>query len=653
VELEALEGLSVDVLSCNVFLQEKVINLELHSIGFVVSMLAIFAKADYAKDLYNVVRGEDLPNIGSYGSMQLMYYPMSYRKALLVLQPFYKLLPVVFLDEFIVSGDRSYAFFRNIFRVLGVVCVTMGTDSAASNLLQKFMFGDPASSLSGKSQTWVYVWHKLPPPKLDAFLVGGLNEKLELLRALPSFASLVSWIKTVPCVNSRIFGLFLEAINHEMSKSNFDLYATSLSTFLHNVIAYASERLRFTKKFSSIESCIGQVAMNFKTWREFRVGPDVQNLRRVFLINCHYANLYASNELHYFSLELLSETLYLVDDPWRPSAVFPEFTGNELFYLMLMNVPQDKYFSDHRVLTAADAFRIYFPEIVTISPNQLNTLNLHHHDGFSHEHFCHFVFMISSRFSDLENPYMGLSVSQFILNLVKNFDTSNNLIQNYTLDPGNTSDLREHLVPYLVPMAAEFSEHFSQLASLNVRPLQYTYDQQQIDAEVERLSGSKQPFHLGEFKAHDKNLPFSSVLLIASKAFSKNLAKNKDPEVPEFLYIVARSLTSIDVTSSSCSNIRTILNQRNLIFHQVGLVDNLVKIESRVVQEKHYPSRPTLHIVLFSLTDLYGKRYQTNYNSMSVPATSKTPTAEDTSRPKQKNPAPISAGVRRSKRACK
>lgn len=120
-----------DLISCRIFYTYEVFDLKLPSIGFIVSLLSFVAESGYAKKLYNIQDGQPMPSIDSIN--KFLYYPMSFREALLVLKEFQNQIPMVFLDEFIVIDERVYAFIQNIFRALGVVCITMGTDSAASN----------------------------------------------------------------------------------------------------------------------------------------------------------------------------------------------------------------------------------------------------------------------------------------------------------------------------------------------------------------------------------------------------------------------------------------------------------------------------------------------------------------------------------------
>lgn len=280
---------------------------------------------------------------------------------------------------------------------------------------------------------------------------------------------------------------------------------------------------------------------------------------------------------------------------WRPTCIFPELTGNELFYLTILKFPFGRYFSV-RPMTAADAFMIYFNKIIVKASLKLNEEEARCYDGFAREHFCHFIFMDSSRFSDLKNPYMGQSVSKFILNLVKNFDTatSDRRVDHYLLDRSFCPDFGSHRIPYLTPMAAESSEIFRKLQGLSgdlgceedqkkrtlyIRSLLYTQENGQLNCKVERRAGSKEPYILLEVKSISEKMSSANVLAMMSNAFNTTLKENEDKDVPEYLFIFALAMEEIEERAE----IHDILEERNVVFYQVFLIDGKVRIIPRPV----------------------------------------------------------------------
>lgn len=91
--------------------------------------------------------------------------------------PMRKGMPSVILDEFgLTNQNRTRLLYaRNLIRALSIVCITMGTDSKASNLIDPSALGTEQSSVnSTPNQPWVYVVHRLPRTKVSA--VPGFEE---------------------------------------------------------------------------------------------------------------------------------------------------------------------------------------------------------------------------------------------------------------------------------------------------------------------------------------------------------------------------------------------------------------------------------------------------------------------------------------------
>ena len=99
------------------------------------------------------------------------------------------------------------------------------------------------------------------------------------------------------------------------------------------VLAKAYGLQRTTRSFDSLEALTGQVAMNFKTWRDFKVADiEVINARDSFLIQKHYAGVYCPSDQPY--IELVRPKRHLkfqyaeTTDVWQPTCLFSEYSGS-------------------------------------------------------------------------------------------------------------------------------------------------------------------------------------------------------------------------------------------------------------------------------------------------------------------------------------
>lgn len=223
-----------------------------------------------------------MPNIDSI--KELLYFPMSVEEALLELKRFEASIPIVFLDEFFVSDCVFYnAFLMNVFRSLGVVCVTMGTEFVESNSFHSIQLDSDSSVSTRHENDWSYLRHRLPPP--TSVFSDYVKNTLNTLKEHKHFADLVSWIETVPCSNPRMFNHFFGTVGRTVSEHKHRLDKCSVSSFLHQVVDESSQYFRKDMCFENEEIPVGQVAINFKTWRDPEVSDlKIQNARASFLI---------------------------------------------------------------------------------------------------------------------------------------------------------------------------------------------------------------------------------------------------------------------------------------------------------------------------------------------------------------------------------
>lgn len=620
---------SFKMYSCEIFLEPEIFDLKLVSIGFTVALLALVAKTEYAKNLYKTKNVKDLPKLEKLE--EFLYFPMSYKDALIELQKFQNTTPFVFLDDFLVSDTIDYEFARNLFRALGVVCVTVGTKPMATQLLPR--------TKSMVKNDWTYLWYKLPSPKYEAFLISkDLREELKLLEESPKFSDFFKWIRKVPCPNPRMYERFIGALCRVITREKLDLKSAKACDLFLELIHTGNYMCS-----SRDEGCTGQVAVNFKSWRN--PNETFSHLRQPFLVDRHYANVNVQSDTSYVLLELQNNQLLLNGKSWSPTSIYPEIANNELFYLFLINYKIEHHFAVNEKKTAVDAFRTYL-KLLSAENQNLDDL-----EGFSKKNICHLAVMISSRlhFSN------GIRVSTLIQMLVANFDTStNDMWYCYRLDYAPRSLFWRTLFPYLAPMDAKLSEEFMNLPGLYIRSL--SSDR----SVVTRKADSKEPIFVFEMDSVFDHLSFAtdveggkSVLSIVKRAWENHFEGVDDKEISEFLFIFAKSITPIDNISSECAEIADVLSCRHVLFHQIRLFGrySLDILPRPVFQRWRKRNKKTLNVILFSFAHIYAEDYDLLSESLYTAVERPEAGFWKVERfPKIRN-APISPVVRKRKRA--
>lgn len=136
-----------------------------------------------------------------------------------------------------------------------------------------------------------------------------------------------------------------------------------------------------------------------------------------------------------------------------------------------------------------------------------------------------------------------------------------------------------------------------------------------------------------------------SILAMLNNAFRTTLKKNKDKDVPEYFFIFSLKMKKIDESEATCRQINQVLNNKNVVFHQVYLIDGKVRILPRPVCP-HNPDHPTLNVILFSPEEIYGTDYDTTFESASAESIHRVYNAKDVKLIELKRNVPLTTGVR-------
>lgn len=193
-------------------------------------------------------------------------------------------LPIVFLDEFNVSGSyydtALMVLARNLFRAAKVRTVVMGTDANASNL---FRLGR-SMSRSDSLHVWVYIWTALPPYP-DSMLIQGRKKHLACaaLPFKPTIELLYELVKTERPLIIGVLQSFLE--------KNVAQCSTPLELF-GSFIEYLKDELLIWKP--SLVETNEEMLMASADFLE-DTGDRVRSFHRLSSINGHFA-IFGTNE---------------------------------------------------------------------------------------------------------------------------------------------------------------------------------------------------------------------------------------------------------------------------------------------------------------------------------------------------------------------
>ena len=346
--------------------------------------------------------------------------------------------PIFFLDEFNLSNRSNpveMVFARNILRALGLVCITMGTDSTSTNLFRQTSTGSNFSR-DGKTTNdivWVYVITHLPHPSTRSLGIDSLAEDFPLIQEGP-YKELIEWIKSVPCCNPWFMEVTLEYIRKNLADAVsrgepigqfMDKMLKSVSTTIYD------EKIRRSARRDVI---VGSVLTNFERWRkDASIWP-------VYLINGYFTEFSPPNgsespfyfELHrrilvrkFFKPNATSEPkesremvlLSKSDTKWTPHSRLPSFDSNKLFYAILHYLPLSSLGA-----TVKEAFDTCMSKGSNFPP--LENLLALSNCGSSLEIVAHLAVLYASRINGLDK----LTFFEYLLTLSHNFSLKENLI---------------------------------------------------------------------------------------------------------------------------------------------------------------------------------------------------------------------------------
>lgn len=567
------------------FAHPSVCNRRLPCFGVVVALLAIATKSDYACQHLNYPTKDDIPELDDL--KELPYRKLSFTEAIYHLAKFEKPIPCILLDGFNGQSDNTFPLLRNVLRGLGIGCVTLGSDPKDFNLFKE--------QLGWKSSlptvTWVYVWARLP--KMTSASLPMSEKLLEIKATVQHYKEWLQffdWFESIPSANCRLMTFAAEEIIVYCSQ---DGYQTKP---FHEFFAVLLFNLR--SRMNSIRgNSVGDLATNFKFWRE-----DLEK-QEFFLeskyIEDHYALLDFSQKqpqgnYYWFTLTLSELKEFL----WRPCARFPEVQNNELFYLTFgaaKHPVRQLYFS-----TASSIHRFwqFKREILHESPLDSASQLLYNT-----------MFMIASRLE--VGCLAGTDLQAFLKHLIKALDYRTNRI--YSIKDSPVFKKISAKLPYLGPMDSKFSETFKGMEGILVRCLESAPigEDRVIVRMVRQLSTDN--FCVLEGGRWRGSVSVKDLVDMISQAYESNFKSNTDPSVPELFFVFGQTFSE-HKTCTQYDGIQDLLKVRNIVLLKLmsppeskNALNVEVELTQRVLQND--PSKPTIYVILFSITGIYGYGY--------------------------------------------
>lgn len=208
-------------------------------------------------------------------------------------------MPCVIIDEFsLADGDdqKMHLFSRNIIRALGLVCIVMGTNSHAGNLVKPVSLGKVGSVCVGVApRPWVYVVHRLPRVSFAhtaPVLAAKYSAAVASFKNDAKWARFFQWLEGTPAptVRPRFFRYALEAL---VKYFGYPEPVKSPLNALNYLLDDARERVEATKYFSHHRLPSGHVTVEWGV-----IGQVLNILPRSKsgnlpndLIHCYFADL--------------------------------------------------------------------------------------------------------------------------------------------------------------------------------------------------------------------------------------------------------------------------------------------------------------------------------------------------------------------------
>lgn len=405
----------------------------------------------------------------------------------------YATKPVMILDEF----HRKYEndddwpcmiYCRNLIRTVGLVCIVMGTDSSAKNVIET-AGADSGNIIEGAPKPWVYVVHELPKclvkpislstTKISRSTFPDYNEMAQLFLSLPiglkhRYVKLVHWITKKPSIRPLTLTLAFEFLKIQFQKIvDGNQEPLSIEQLFGGLVEHVRATIMARKEdtLRGENGVIGQFALNCGDFRHGKGqnGPD-------FLIHSHYAFLNSPDfECSWFSLHRKSvdKKNYLFTSEglsnicaatsWNPESFFPESPSDELMEIVLVG-----QISASCYLRNISTYDAYVNNVRKKFHNIVSAIGKRRHLRLGS--MLESITMVAIINASHRCGYGGISLELFLPRLVSEFYPFR-LPDNPALNP--SCDLYQHLqdgttfpfhVPFFAPLDSSFSADLTSLS---------------------------------------------------------------------------------------------------------------------------------------------------------------------------------------------
>jgi hypothetical protein len=406
-------------------------------------------------------------------------------------------MPVIFLDEYNMSKNELdkhpenslYIFARNLVRLLGLVCVTMGTDSVALNLIN---LPSPGSTRSRCGEAgpvpWVYVVHQLPAATLNS--IPGAKDILKDLSQIAELKPLAEYLCRLPCPNPWFLTLCFRYLERLLKSRR---RAFVLVDVLYGMISFARDiifRAKLDDDHSSAFSN-GQLVINYHYWKKNPLYNGDEEAPEALQINRHFAYLYSTSKKPLKLKRKKQGNKWFLADydsgaQWKPSFYYPQMTGNDLFYIILLvppnvikNIKNPSLFSC-ALKSTRDAYEEFEAGVKQVNL-QLDRPN-RQCDGRYMENLIHTALVVASRRGGLKPLQMPAFFEWLITELQKG-----GLVKK-SLDPkcDFAKDFKnlDITFPILSPLEELFDLFKILLSNCNNGCLEYTRNREKIDGKI-------------------------------------------------------------------------------------------------------------------------------------------------------------------------
>lgn len=523
-------------------------------------------------------------------------------------------IPCVCLDEFNLNSWKDQRILaRNLIRALGLVCITMGTNSTAANIISTVALGTWGSSDSlRKPIPWVYVVNCLPKPAFESFPISAIYKNaIRSLENSEEWKPFFDWIESVPTRIPRFFRHALEALIKYFEKDTKD----DLSP--ENALQVMLKTIRENLEIMKYKQAPHNVAVD---WAVFGQIANIQPRYKddsglpMELIHSYFAELMVTNEIQcgekYFPLyreyKKRIASLYYSDmkNEWARSVSLLKTSTEENIGTLVLLSTVGKFGNilfDRDISVAQAYFDIF------VRRSELSSIKQHTEDnkialGTVFEHFVQVAFVLSS--AEPETKYFGTKIDVFCCILIANLDLKSEKQPLFQLDEKCALKTYCHLMDEdcpLMPLLGPLNESYDFLLTpvnkkLRIGNLRIPRNSEQVDGVIESSiswieSNTSWKFIL-ECKYWTRNVATAEILKIVEKA--QNHVQENEKGV---IFIVARAASLEDG-----------VNRPGTCFFQLdtpSCEDQLKFISSCQITSKKRAQQVKTIVIIISLTRVF------------------------------------------------